>query len=147
MKKTFDLSEANKALIFIKPIVQDIQKTWIALNDSKQLLELEITNGKKNLTDLQLIAMEAEIQTNLKRIEHYMQEVEQVGCMFKDFGKGVVDFPSYYKNKEIFLCWHCDEETVSNWHFTDSGFDGRNEVDEEFKIWNSKEPNIEPTLA
>ncbi len=146
MKKTFDLSEANKALIFIKPIVLDIQKTWTDLNNAKSVLELEITNGK-NLTEAQLIQMEQEIQNNLKRIEHYMQELEQVGCVFKDFGKGVVDFPSFYKNNEIFLCWHCDEETVSNWHFTDAGFDGRREIDEEFKIWNSKEPNTEPTLA
>ena len=146
MKKTFDLSEANKALIFIKPIVLDIQKTWSELNDAKRILEHEVSHGK-NLSQPDLIRMEQEIQSNLKKIEHFMNELEQVGCLFKDFSKGVVDFPSFYKNDEIFLCWHCDEETVSNWHYSDGGLDGRREIDEDFKIWNSKEPNIEPTLA
>ena len=81
MKKTFDLIEANKALIFIKPIVLDIQKTWIELNNAKSVLEHEITD-RKNLTETQVIQMEQEIQSNLKRIEHYMQELEQVGCVF-----------------------------------------------------------------
>ena len=146
MKKTFDLSEANKALIFIKPIVLDIQKTWAELNVAKKILEQEVMHGK-NLSQEQLMKMEEEIQGNLKRIEHYMHELEQVGCVFKDFGKGVVDFPSFYKNDEVFLCWHSDEEMVSNWHFTDSDFDGRKEIDEDFKMWNSKEPNVEMSLV
>lgn len=146
MKKTFDLKEANKALIFVKPIVLDIQKTWADLNTAKKLLEHEVMHGK-SLSEPELIKMEEEIQSNLKKIEYYMQELEQVGCVFKDFGKGVVDFPSFYKKDEIFLCWHCDEEMVSNWHFTDAGFDGRREIDDEFKIWNSKEPDIEPSLV
>lgn len=146
MKKTFNFEEANRALIFIRPIIDDIQKTWAALVTAKKTLESAVINGE-SITSPQLMKMEEDIQDNLKKIERYMREIEQVGCVFKDFSRGVVDFATFYKNDEVYLCWHSGEKNVSHWHYGDTGFDERKTVNDDFKMWNSKEPNVEFSLV
>lgn len=146
MQKHFTLEDANHALVFVKPIVLDIQEIWLRLVDAKKTLESLVASGR-SLTEPDLQKMEVEIDKNFKKIERFMKELEQVGCLFKDFSRGLVDFPTFYKNTEVYLCWHVDEEAISCWHQHDSGFDGRKDVDEDFIIWNSKEPNVEFSLV
>lgn len=146
MQKTFTYEEANRAMIFVRPIVEDILRTWKSLVVAKKTLESAVMNGS-SITSPDLAKMEKEIQENLKGIEHFLLEIEQVGCIFKDFSRGVVDFATFYKNDEVFLCWHNGEKSVEHWHYGDTGFEERKSVDEDFKTWNSKEPNVEFSLV
>ncbi len=146
MQKTFTFEDANRALVFVGPIVGDIQKTWQSLVMVKKILESAVMNGA-SITSPELAKMESDIQDNLKNIERFLKEIEQVGCIFKDFSRGVVDFPTFYKNEAVFLCWHSGEKSVAHWHRGDTGFENRKSVDEDFKTWNSKEPNMEFSLV
>ena len=62
------------------------------------------------------------------RINRYLQELEAVGCVFKGFDAGLVDFHSLREDRVVFLCWRLGEERVTHWHELDAGFRGRQPI-------------------
>lgn len=52
----------------------------------------------------------------------------EVGAMVKDVNKGQIDFYSYLKDREIFLCWKLGEPKICHWHEIDAGFKGRKKI-------------------
>ena len=48
----------------------------------------------------------------------------------KDQRHGLIDFPSVREGKRIYLCWRLGEPAVRHWHEMDTGFLGRQPVDE-----------------
>jgi hypothetical protein len=49
--------------------------------------------------------------------------------LIKDLDRGLIDFPSFYGGKEVFLCWEQGEDDVEFWHDLDSGYAGREPLD------------------
>jgi hypothetical protein len=62
-------------------------------------------------------------------IEACLEELEQIGCVFKGFDAGLVDFPSALAGRDVYLCWQYDEPRVEHWHEIDGGFAGRMPLD------------------
>ena len=54
-----------------------------------------------------------------------LKQVEELGALVKDVGKGLIDFYSMRDNELVFLCWMLDEERVQFWHTLEAGFGGR----------------------
>ena len=67
--------------------------------------------------------------TLAERINGYLGELSDIGCVFKGFDAGLVDFYSLLDDRLIFLCWRLDEPAVEHWHEIDSGFSGRHPLD------------------
>ena len=44
------------------------------------------------------------------------------------FEQGLVDFPSQFEGREIYLCWKLGEDRVRHWHEVDTGFEARQEI-------------------
>jgi hypothetical protein len=63
------------------------------------------------------------------RINRYLQELEAVGCVFKGFDAGLVDFYSLREDRPVFLCWKLGEDRITHWHEIDAGFSGRQPID------------------
>jgi hypothetical protein len=47
---------------------------------------------------------------------------------------GLVDFPTTYRGRWVYLCWHVGEREVRYWHETDAGFQGRRELTPEDRV-------------
>ena len=41
---------------------------------------------------------------------------------------GLVDFPTTYRGRWVYLCWQVGERELSSWHETDAGFQGRQAI-------------------
>lgn len=113
-KKHFTPDEARRTLPLVKRIVRDI------LNDAYQIRTISEslnTPAEENPEILQLA----------QNIEGYMEELEQIGCLYKDwnFQIGLVDFPALINGEEVFLCWRSDEEEILFYHGINDGFSGR----------------------
>jgi hypothetical protein len=52
--------------------------------------------------------------------EFYRREIQ-----VKDLDRGLVDFPAYIGDREVFLCWEMGEEDIEFWHDLDTGYAGR----------------------
>ena len=72
----------------------------------------------------ELEALRADVAAVSSRLEGYLDELRQIGCVFKG-PQGLVDFYSMREGRPVFLCWHHGEEEVRYWHELDGGFAGR----------------------
>lgn len=132
MGKTFTLEEANKALVFVAPVMKEIQNIWSALM-SYQASEEENA--------------EAQIRAKVERLKTCNGELAQVGCLLRDPVEGHLDFPSFYKDQPVFLSWKLGEEQIDFWHAVGDAWQNRREVDDDFERWNSKAPTPDLNLA
>ncbi len=62
-------------------------------------------------------------------IEACLDELGQIGCIFKGFEEGLIDFPAFHEERMVYLCWRHGEERIEHWHELDSGFAGRRPLD------------------
>lgn len=65
----------------------------------------------------------------LRQAQQTVEELHALGCEVKDLEMGLVDFRSLREGREVYLCWHVGEETISYWHELDAGFGGRQPLD------------------
>ncbi len=128
--KLFTLAEAERTLPLVRRIVQDLTAEYPAWRAAVARFEL-LTGGARadwGETGELLSAREA-VARHAERINRYLQELEAVGCVFKGFEAGLVDFYSLRDDRPIFLCWRLGEERITHWHEIDSGFAGRQPID------------------
>lgn len=53
-------------------------------------------------------------------------ELEALGVQLKDYGRGLVDFPSLREGRVVLLCWQLGEgDHIEWWHDLETGFAGR----------------------
>ena len=128
----FTVAQANKTLPLVKRIVADIledYRVWRDLMRQFELLSADAT-GETSESEEQ-IALRTQVDDAAHRINSYMDELAQIGCVFKGFEQGLVDFHSKRDNRDVLLCWKHGEPAVEHWHELEGGFDGRQPVESE----------------
>lgn len=113
MIHTFNVDKANKALILVKPVTEDLRE------------EIEI------LTQLQsqgASPTDPKAKIHVERLKHHFEELRQVGCIAREPEKGLIDFPSFYGENAVFLCWKLGEEQVLFWHGIHEGHEDRKDI-------------------
>ncbi|QQR55287.1 DUF2203 domain-containing protein [Candidatus Peregrinibacteria bacterium] len=125
MSRTFSVSEANRALLFVKPVIEDLQA-----------LIFNLAAWQKNPEGFFI----KELDEKIRKIQYHFEELKQVGCLCRDPERGLVDFPSFYRNEPVFLCWSLGEEAVTHWHHIQENNEQRKPIDELFLEANSKSP-------
>jgi hypothetical protein len=61
-----------------------------------------------------------------------LEELQQTGVHLKDLETGLIDFPTLYRDREVYLCWKFGELSIAFWHAVEDGFPGRKPIDPEF---------------
>ena len=122
-KKYFTIEEAEKLL----PGIDRILRRTMRLNKALDLLssiEIEVYDDdyenlrKVTKTNRQFHKLSYEFYSN-------MEELEDMGCIVKDYEMGIIDFYHRFQGKDIFLCWRLGEKSIRFWHETDVGYMGR----------------------
>jgi len=128
--KLFTLDEADRTLPLVQRIVQDLTAEYPAWRAAVARFELLTGGARADWGETgELLAAREAIAAHAERINRYLQELEAVGCVFKGFEAGLVDFYSLRDDRPVFLCWRLGEERISHWHDIDSGFAGRQPID------------------
>lgn len=65
-------------------------------------------------------------------LKNAIATIHSYGCEVKDLDMGLIDFRSYYRGEEVYLCWKLGEEGISYWHGLTEGFRGRKRIDRDF---------------
>lgn len=124
--KYFSLEEANRTIPYVSRIVQDIVSEYERWRDCIYRYEVIAANSSSE-TDEQARLRE-EVDQVAQRINRHIEELSSVGCVFKGFESGLVDFHSKLDDREICLCWKLGEPEIQYWHEVDAGFAGRKEL-------------------
>lgn len=129
--KFFTLSEANRTLPLVKRVVQDIGSYYPAWKDLVSKYELIAAKARPDWGESrEQLDLKAQIDDVARKINACLVELEQVGCEFKGFEEGLVDFHGRLDDREILWCWKLGETRVSHWHELDAGFAGRQPIPE-----------------
>ncbi len=60
-----------------------------------------------------------------KSMRDILEQITGKGIIVRGLERGLVDFPSLRKGREIHLCWLRGEPDIRFWHDTDTGFPSR----------------------
>jgi hypothetical protein len=69
----------------------------------------------------------------IETVTHLMlllQQIRDLGIHLKDVERGLCDFPYMKDGKVVYLCWQLGEETIEYWHDIETGFAGREPLDD-----------------
>jgi hypothetical protein len=129
--KLFTLEEAERTLPLVRRVVEDLLVEYPAWRAAVARYEV-LTGGARadRGESSELVAARHEVTIHADRINVYLQELETIGCLFKGFDGGLVDFYSLREDRPVFLCWRMGEERITHWHEIDAGAAGRQPLDD-----------------
>ncbi|MFI5234858.1 MAG: DUF2203 domain-containing protein [Gemmatimonadales bacterium] len=129
--RIFTVDEAERTLPLVGRIVLDLQKEYPRWREAVGRFELVAAELRAESGEtLELIAAQSEVVELAARIHDCLTELDQVGCIFKGFEAGLVDFYALREDQLVCLCWRLGEAHVTHWHEVDAGFAGRQPLDE-----------------
>ncbi len=127
--KLFTVEQANRTLPLVRRIVQDIVAEHPRWKDLVARYELAAAGARPEWGESEeQLALRREIDAVAQRINGYVDELADVGCLLKGFEDGLVDFYGLLGGRLAFLCWKLGEPSVSHWHELDAGFAGRQPI-------------------
>jgi hypothetical protein len=128
--RIFTLPEAERTLPLVQRIVRDVMLEYAAWRRAVGRYEVEVAGLTSEEDEPAAVAaLRAEVQASAARLDGYLAELQQVGCVFKGFEEGLVDFCALRDDRLVFLCWRYGEPRISHWHEVDGGFAGRQPLD------------------
>ena len=135
-RRFFTVDEANQRLPLVRVIVADIVTLFTDVQDRRQrladLLQRDANRGQRtqSVYTEELEQMQADIDTDIERLNGFARELAELGAELKDPTIGLIDFPARVDDREVCLCWQQGESDIAFWHETDTGFAGRRPVDD-----------------
>ena len=130
-KKYFTLDHANRTLPLVRKIVSDITSLHPVWRDLVYRYELVAAESDPKWGEsTEQVNLRMQIEAVARQINGYLIELEEIGCVFKGFEEGLVDFYGQLDGREMFWCWKQGEERISHWHELEAGFAGRQPIPE-----------------
>lgn len=136
MPRRFTISEAESLL----PRIGELLREAIILKTGYQEAEQAFATMTRRITSMGGVALDRQraVQMRLNRdrtaqgLKKTLDSLEETGCVVKDLDIGLVDFPTLFRGREVYLCWKLGERAIEFWHETTEGFAGRRSIDGEF---------------
>jgi hypothetical protein len=115
----------------VKRVVQDIASLYPSWKDLVSRYELIAAQARPDWGESpEQLGLKSQIDDVARKINACLIELEQVGCEFKGFEEGLVDFHGKLDDREILWCWKLGEDRITHWHELDAGFTGRQPIPE-----------------
>jgi hypothetical protein len=128
--RLFTLAEAERTLPLVRRIVADLMAEYPRWRAAVSRFELLSAGARAEWGETpELASAREEVTAAAARINDYLKELEAIGCVFKGFDAGLVDFYTLRDDRPVFLCWKMGEERIQHWHELDAGFGGRQPID------------------
>ena len=124
MAHYFTVEEARATIGKIRPLLNEIQtirdKILKQQPDSWPLVEKSAGNGGSRAA--------SRLVVDFERLDRLVHRVQDTGAILKDINLGLVDFPAWREEHEVYLCWQYGEADLAYWHEIDAGFAGRQPI-------------------
>lgn len=125
----FTVAEANKRLPLVSVIVKDLSDLSRTVADRRHRIE-QLASPTVKKPDTDPYAQERkqileDLEENVRDLQRYEEELDQLGVWCRDHVDGVVIFPAEIDGNPIHLSWRLGEPEVLYWHNIDEGFNDR----------------------
>ena len=135
--KTFTLEEAQSML----PVVESLLNRAIEGKQAAEDIETELSalsrriylSGGMHINVAKIATRRAEMEQHIQRARESVAEIDEIGVQVKDLDTGLIDFPCRLEEDIVLLCWKRGETGIDHWHTMESGFQGRQPIDDRFR--------------
>lgn len=139
----FRLSEAERLLPEVERHLRDALFHKAEYERLHQDIEVTLdrirTAGGARIDPGRHLALRAERDGNIRKLQEAMDSIEQLGALVKDLDIGLLDFMARYQGRDVCLCWKLGESGIEYWHGAEEGFRGRKRIDDDFRAHHSGE--------
>ncbi len=135
--KTFTLDEAQSLL----PVLESLLRRALDSKQAAEEVDAQLSELSRRIylsggmrVDVGKVGQQkAEMEAHLQRVRESIAEMDEIGVQVKDMDAGLLDFPCRLEDEVVLLCWRMGENSIEYWHTMESGFKGRQPVDERFR--------------
>ncbi|HEY0736509.1 MAG TPA: DUF2203 domain-containing protein [Herpetosiphonaceae bacterium] len=124
----YSVSEANALLPYVRTLVASMLEAREAILSLQpelwSVIQAAVFNGGSKSA--------SNVTRYILAIQDAIRKLQSLNIIVKDVNTGLLDFPAERDGQLIYLCWLYDEPSVQFWHHIDSGFAGRQRIDETF---------------
>jgi hypothetical protein len=122
----FGVDEANRLIPLLNRVFERV-RPWV---EKVQKLAGELDSlRRKGAQDAHTELLRAEHDELIGQIRSELTQLEELGIEVKA-ADGLVDFHAQLEGRTVYLCWRYGEKTVAHWHELDTGFSGRQPIDD-----------------
>jgi hypothetical protein len=126
--RTFTPSEANAALVQVRPLVERLVEAKHALDAAEERraeVTQRISGNGGGIPAQELARLHDDVESCEAELARAADAVHALGVLVKDLDTGLVDFPSLRDGEPVLLCWRLGEDEVGWWHGYEDGLAGR----------------------
>jgi hypothetical protein len=135
--KTFTLDEAQSML----PLVESLLNRALEGKQAAEHIDEELTALARRINhaggmyiDVRKVSVRrSELEKSIQRVRETLSEIDEIGVQIKDLDTGLLDFPCNVDGEVVLLCWKSGEPAIEHWHTVESGFQGRQPIDDRFR--------------
>jgi hypothetical protein len=143
--KTFSLDEAQTLV----PVLESLMKNAMESKATAEAIALEMQalsqrifmNGGTLVRIAEVAKRRAQQDKAVQQVKDTLAEIDSIGVQVKDLDSGLLDFPCRLGEEIVLLCWKMGETEIRHWHTMESGFSGRQAVDDRFRRAHKPKPN------
>lgn len=126
--KVFTLEEANRLIPQVRETILWLRERVLSirqLEDAISVLKMIGADSKDSPEHAEWQEKRGHHDEAVERYNARLEEFGKLGCFIKDIDKGLVDFYGEKEGRLVFLCWKLGEERIRYWHEVNSGYGGR----------------------
>jgi hypothetical protein len=135
MPRRFTLREAEELLPSLDRLIRNAvaQKSeYQEAEEALQSISQRVMMSGGMSVDREAVAAQRERRNRAgAALKESLSEIQETGCQVKDLDVGLLDFPTLFRGREVYLCWRMGEASIRYWH-GEEGFRGRKEIDQDF---------------
>lgn len=121
-EKHFTLAQARRELPGLRKRLARAQELLAEIQQGRQM---QLERIQKLVQSNGHGSSHPEVGRQIAELQTIVREITERGIEIKDLARGLVDFPHWREEEEVYLCWLYGEEDIRYWHTLEGGFGGR----------------------
>ncbi len=124
-QRHYTLEQASAALPWVQERIDQLRSAREGLHDEDARAALtEAAPGNGGGSPGRVVS------DAFMKMRSALVELQKMEVVLRDLDRGLVDFPALRDGHEVYLCWQEGEERIGYWHDLESGFGGREPLDD-----------------
>jgi hypothetical protein len=125
-ERTFTVAEATSLLPQLRTVLTEVGQEWEHIRE----LNPEIQKARDAAPLDGFSKFGVEYVQSVSHLMFLIHQITDLGVVLKDAEKGLCDFPYIKDGRIVYLCWQLGEDSIQYWHEVETGFAGREPLDE-----------------
>ena len=125
-ERIFSRAEAEALLPTLRTLLGEIGEAW----EHVRKLNPEVQKARDASAFDGFSKVGVEYVESVSHLMFLIHQIKDMGVLLKDAEKGLCDFPYMRQGRVVSLCWQLGEDRIEYWHDIESGFAGREPLDD-----------------